>query len=54
MTTQQMQEVPEGWPGSLPEYVVYRTLEGSFGKRPDIDFTYQSPLLGGRLEKAAS
>ncbi|MAH47113.1 hypothetical protein CMI37_14900 [Candidatus Pacearchaeota archaeon] len=41
---------PAGWPGSLPEFLVFRELL-RLGKRPDIDFTYQSAFQGGRLQK---
>ncbi len=51
MTTQQLQQVPLGWPGSLPEWIVFNTLQTRFDKQDGVDFTYQSPLLGGRLEK---
>ena len=50
MTTQQITEVPAGWQGSLPEYIAYTTFT-SIGLRPGQDFIYQSPLLGGRIEK---
>ena len=50
MTTQQITEVPAGWQGSLPEYVAYTTF-ASIGLRPGQDFIYQSPLLGGRIDK---
>ena len=43
-------EVPQGWEGSVPEYLTYQTLE-KVGKVPGEDFTYQSPLLGGRITK---
>ena len=50
MTTQQNQlSAPPGWEGSLPEYLVYRSLTESFNKTEGVDFTYQSSLLGGRL-----
>ena len=49
MTTQQ-QTVPAGWEGSLPEYVAYEAFQRA-GKVPGVDFTYQSPLQGGRMEK---
>ena len=48
MTTQQVM-VPPGWPGSLPEYIAYQAFIG-LGKVPNEDFTYQSPLMGGRME----
>ena len=52
MTTQNLQQqVPEGWAGSLPEYLVYRSLTEEFNKVDGIDFSYQSSLLGGRLFK---
>ena len=50
MTTQQITEVPAGWQGSLPEYIAYTSFV-SIGLRPGQDFIYQSPLLGGRIEK---
>jgi hypothetical protein len=52
MTTQSSQlQAPLNWEGSLPEYLVYRSLTENFGKQEGVDFTYQSPLLGGRLFK---
>ena len=49
MVTQQIQ-VPQGWEGSGPEYVAYQTFI-ELGREPGQDFTYQSPLMGGRLDK---
>ena len=49
MVTQQVQ-VPENWVGSVPEYVAYSTFI-ELGREPGQDFTYQSPLMGGRLDK---
>ena len=49
MVTQQVQ-VPSNWEGSVPEYVAYSTFV-EMGKEPGQDFTYQSPLMGGRLDK---
>ena len=49
MVTQQVQ-VPNNWPGSIPEYVAYSTFI-KLGREPGQDFTYQSPLMGGRLDK---
>ena len=49
MVTQQVQ-VPDNWQGSGPEYVAYQTLI-ELGREPGQDFTYQSPLMGGRLDK---
>ena len=43
-------EVPEGWTGSLPEWQFYASLL-ELGYQPNEDFTYQSPLMGGRLDK---
>ncbi len=48
MTTQQ--QVPDSFLGSLPEFIVFNTLV-KIGKIPDVDFTFQSPLSGGRLER---
>ena len=45
--------VPEGWDGSLPEWLFYYSLV-SLGYREDEDFTYQSPLAGGRLDKGGA
>ena len=49
MTTQQT-ELPSGWEGSIPEYIAYTEFVRA-GKVPGVDFTYQSPLLGGRMTK---
>jgi hypothetical protein len=43
-------DLPPGWEGSKPEYLCYQTLI-QLGKEPNKDFTYQSPLQGGRMEK---
>ena len=52
MTTKSLQQqAPQGWPGSLPEYLVYESLTEKFGKKDGLDFSYQSSLLGGRLNK---
>ena len=50
MVTQSQIQVPQGWEGSGPEYIAYQTFI-QLGKTPGQDFTYQSPLLGGRLDK---
>lgn len=50
MTLQQLSDVPLGFEGSLPEYIVLRTLK-RLGKTDGIDFSYQSPLFGGRIER---
>ena len=52
MTTQSQQmAVPPDWEGSIPEYLVYQSLIERQGKQPGIDFSYQSALMGGRLDK---
>ena len=43
-------QVPQGWTGSVPEWLTYESLQKA-GKVPGQDFTYQSPLLGGRISK---
>jgi hypothetical protein len=43
-------QVPASWPGSLPEFLVYQELERR-GYDHGVDFTYQSPLMGGRTIK---
>jgi len=53
MTTQTIPEMPATWEGSYPEWVTYITLI-NLGKIVDEDFTYQSPLMGGRLDKGGS
>lgn len=50
MTTQTDIQVPADWVGSIPEYVAYQTFV-KLGLEPGQDFTYQSPLMGGRLDK---
>ena len=50
MTTTAQVQVPNDWPGSVPEYVAYQTFV-QLGKEPGQDFTYQSPLMGGRMDK---
>ena len=50
MTTQTDIQVPADWGGSIPEYVAYQTFV-KLGLEPGQDFTYQSPLMGGRLDK---
>jgi hypothetical protein len=44
---------PEGWLGSGPEWLFYTSLS-RLGYSPDTDFTYQSPLMGGRLDKGGA
>mgnify|MGYP003148124586 CR=1 FL=1 len=52
MTTQVASnlQVPDWWLGSLPEWLVYREL-ARLGKRDGEHFTYQSPLMGGRIQR---
>jgi hypothetical protein len=50
MTTQPQIQVPQNWEGSVPEYIAYQAFI-ELGLEPGQDFTYQSPLLGGRMEK---
>ena len=46
----QQVQAPSNWEGSLPEYVAYQTFI-ELGLDPGQDFSYQSPLMGGRLDK---
>jgi len=50
LTQQQTRSAPAGWPGSLPEFLVYRALE-RLGLQDGVDFIYQSPQFGGRLTR---
>ena len=50
MVTQQQIVPPPNWPGSEPEYIAYQTFI-DLGLDPTNDFNYQSPLMGGRMEK---
>jgi hypothetical protein len=50
MTTQPQVQAPPNWPGSVPEYIAYQTFI-ELGLEPGQDFTYQSPLMGGRMDK---
>ena len=53
MTTQsqaQQPEIPQDWEGSVPEYIAYKTFE-EIGLEAGQDFNYQSPLMGGRMDK---
>ena len=43
-------QAPSSWEGSLPEYMVLQALN-RLGLRDGYEFSYQSPLLGGRIEK---
>ena len=44
---------PEGWIGSKPEWAFYSSLT-QLGYQPEADFSYQSPLMGGRLDKGGA
>lgn len=46
----EIKEKPEDFPGSLPEYICWVTLE-EMGKKEGVDFFFQSPFAGGRMEK---
>jgi hypothetical protein len=48
MTTQQQAEVPAGF--TLPEWMVHQELTRR-GLREPLDFTFQSPLFGGRVQR---
>jgi len=50
---QSVPEMPSTWEGSEPEWITFVVLQ-QLGKVPDTDFTYQSPLMGGRLDKGGS
>ena len=41
---------PDSWQGSKPEWMFYASLI-ALGYQPGEDFSYQSPLMGGRLDK---
>jgi len=41
---------PEWWVGSGPEYLCWQALL-KLGLKPDIDFSYQSQLAGGRAQR---
>ena len=47
---QGLPEPPEGWEGSKPEWAFYAALI-ELGYQPGEDFHYQSPLMGGRMDK---
>ena len=55
MTTQQRGpqgniQVPESWPGSDPEYYVYRAILRT-GRTEGVDFQYQKNTFGGRTQR---
>jgi len=41
---------PANWMGSKPEFYVYHALI-SLGKKPGVDFVFQSAFMGGRMQK---
>ena len=47
---QQILQPPADFPGSYPEYIAFVSLL-RLGKRPDVDFIYQSRQVGGRISK---
>ena len=49
----QTPELPPDWERSLPEYLAFTALI-KLGKDPGVDFTYQSPLMGGRMTKGGA
>jgi hypothetical protein len=52
MTTQAVErQIPPNWPGSLPEWLVFENLTTRQGLTHGVDFTYQSPLQGGRMQR---
>lgn len=57
MTTQQrgpqgniLPIVPDSWPGSDPEYYVYRAILRT-GRTEGVDFQYQKNTFGGRTQR---
>jgi hypothetical protein len=46
----QILQPPADFPGSYPEYIAFVSLL-RLGKRPDVDFIYQSRQMGGRIDK---
>jgi len=44
---------PDGWPGSGPEWLVFRELERT-GLKEGVDFLYQSVRFGGRQQKGGA
>ena len=52
MTTRQLTpaDLPPDFIGSVPEFLVLQELL-RIGKQEGLDFSFQSPLLGGRLDK---
>ena len=57
MTTQErgpqgniLPQVPDAWPGSKPEYYVYRAILRT-GRKEGVDFQYQKNTFGGRTQR---
>jgi len=57
MTTQErgpqgniLPQVPVSWPGSKPEYYVYRAILRT-GRKEGVDFQYQKSTFGGRTQR---
>ena len=44
---------PDSWQGSKPGWMFYASLI-ELGYQPNEDFTYQSPLMGGRMDKGGA
>ena len=42
--------VPDSWPGSDPEYYVYRAILRT-GRKEGVDFQYQTNTFGGRTQR---
>ena len=43
-------DAPEGWTGSKPEWAFYSALR-ELGYEEYDDFSYETPMMGGRLDK---
>tara|TARA_R110000824_G_scaffold53544_2_gene148198 strand:+ start:948 stop:1349 length:402 start_codon:yes stop_codon:yes gene_type:complete len=50
VTQSDIMNPPATWAGSRPEWMFYASLM-KLGYQPSEDFIYQSPMLGGRLDK---
>ena len=46
---EKLPNVPPDWKGSVPEFYIFWALQ-RVGLHPDIDFTYQSYEMGGRMQ----
>ena len=49
MTTQQQSTVPADWPGSDAAFIAFESILKQ-GKRHGVDFTYQPPTQGRRMD----